>query len=84
MPVFKYLKKVVKEKGAGYLPLLDPDRLEPDKLIRMAVQLEKAGVDALLMGSSLLLTATMDTILKRMKEEISIPVIIFPGNFSGG
>lgn len=82
MSVYSYLKKVVKEKGAGYLPLLDPDRLDDRKLIRMAVHLEEAGVDALLMGSSLLLSATMDNILQDIKKEINIPVLIFPGSLN--
>jgi phosphoglycerol geranylgeranyltransferase len=82
MSVYSYLKKVIREKGAGYLPLLDPDRLEAKKLIHMAVNLEAAGVDALLMGSSLLLSATMDRILQDIKKEINVPVIIFPGSLN--
>jgi len=80
--VYDYLMNVAREKGAGYLPLLDPDRLDGKKLVRMAVDLENAGVDALLIGSSLLLSVSMDRILQDMKREVSLPVIIFPGSLN--
>jgi phosphoglycerol geranylgeranyltransferase len=82
MSVYEYLIRVMKEKRAGYLPLLDPDRLDGKRLVQMAVHLENAGVDALLIGSSLLLSATMDTIIQDIKREIRIPVIIFPGSLN--
>ena len=82
MSIYEYLKGILNKKGAGYLPLLDPDRLDGEKLVRMAVHLQEAGVDALLMGSSLLLSATMDGIIQDIKREISIPVIIFPGSLN--
>ncbi|UCE20131.1 MAG: geranylgeranylglyceryl/heptaprenylglyceryl phosphate synthase [Gemmatimonadota bacterium] len=82
MSVYQYLMGVVAEKGAGYLPLLDPDRLEGTRLVRMAVHLENVGVDALLIGSSLLLSPSIDSIIKDMKQEIKIPVIIFPGSLN--
>ena len=82
MSVYQYLTGVIEEKGAGYLPLLDPDRLDGKKLVQMAVHLESAGVDALLIGSSLLLSPTIDTIIRDIKQEIKIPVIIFPGSLN--
>lgn len=82
MSVYKYLIEAVEKKGAGYLPLLDPDRLDGEKLVQMAVQLETAGVDGLLIGSSLLLSATIDKIIQDIKREITIPVIIFPGSLN--
>ena len=82
MSIYQYLMDVVEEKGAGYLPLLDPDRLDGKKLVQMATHLEAAGVDALLIGSSLLLSPTIDTIIQDIKREIKIPVIIFPGSLN--
>ena len=82
MSVYEYFLEVVTEKGAGYLPLLDPDRLDGKRLVQMAIHLEDAGVDALLIGSSLLLSATMDTIIQDIKKEIKIPAVIFPGSLN--
>ena len=82
MSIYQYLMDVAEEKGAGYLPLLDPDRLDGKKLVQMAIHLEAAGVDALLIGSSLLLSPTIDTIIQDIKREIKIPVIIFPGSLN--
>ncbi|MFQ6091219.1 MAG: geranylgeranylglyceryl/heptaprenylglyceryl phosphate synthase [bacterium] len=82
MSVHEYLMGVLKEKGAGYLPLLDPDRLDGKKLVQIAAHLEAAGVDALMIGSSLLLSATIDGIIQDLKREISIPVIVFPGSLN--
>jgi len=82
MSVYEYLVGVLREKGAGYLPLLDPDRLDGKRLVQMAARLEASGVDALMVGSSLLLSATMDGIIRAIKEEVSLPVIVFPGSLN--
>ena len=80
--VYPYLEKVCKEKGAGILVLLDPDKLDIDGIVRFSKCCESSGVDALLIGSSFLFSTTFNESIKAVKEHVSLPLIIFPGNSS--
>lgn len=80
MKVYDRLLDIVKEKGAGYLVLLDPDQENMEKLSSRAKYLEECGVDGILVGGSLLLSNHFDQCIKILKQSVSLPVIIFPGN----
>ncbi|MDD1748382.1 MAG: geranylgeranylglyceryl/heptaprenylglyceryl phosphate synthase [Methanothrix sp.] len=80
MKVYQRLLKVTKEKKAGFLVLLDPDRLSPKEISDLAFRAEKGGADGILVGSSLLLSTHFDEAIKKIKEKVRLPVIIFPGN----
>jgi len=80
--VYTYLQRVVKERGAGFLPILDPDRLAPPEAAEAAAKMENAGADALLIGTSLMLAVTFEETIQRIKEKTDIPLVIFPGSSS--
>ncbi|MBT5876804.1 MAG: geranylgeranylglyceryl/heptaprenylglyceryl phosphate synthase [Candidatus Latescibacteria bacterium] len=80
MSVFEHLLAVQQAQGAGYLALLDPDKLDRAALVRRAVQCAENGVDALLIGSSLLFSSDLDKAVGQVKEAVDIPVILFPGD----
>ena len=80
MSVYQKLLKVRDEKGAGFFVLLDPDRMSVSEIVELAQKSEKGGADAFLVGSSLLLSTRFDEAVKEIKANVSIPVIIFPGN----
>lgn len=77
--VYTYLLDIARQKGSGYLALLDPDRLKIHQLVHLAVRCAEGGVDALLVGSSLLLSVTFDEVVAAIKKKVNLPVIIFPG-----
>ena len=79
MSTFEYLMRVKREKGAGYLLLLDPDRLDRKTLAEDVRCLGANGVDAILVGSSFLLSNDFDQVVGQIKKEAKMPVIIFPG-----
>lgn len=68
------------ERGAGFWVLIDPDRNTPEQAGERAVRAQEAGADAILVGSSLLLTDHFDPTVVAIKNAVSIPVVIFPGN----
>lgn len=80
MTVYQRLNDVVKKRGAGYLVLLDPDKWSPEELVSLAELCDANGVDALLVGGSILFSVQLDELIKAVKEVISIPIILFPGN----
>jgi len=77
--VFDYLLKVKKQKGAGYLVLIDPDKQDIESASTFASQSAEADVDAFLVGSSLLMSDRLDPVVQSVKQVSGLPVIISPG-----
>ncbi|HUT63071.1 MAG TPA: geranylgeranylglyceryl/heptaprenylglyceryl phosphate synthase [Anaerolineae bacterium] len=77
--VYQYLMDVKERRGAGFLVLMDPDRFSCEKIVEDAVQCFEAGVDALLMGTSLMMGNGFAEYVEATHEAVDIPVIIFPG-----
>ncbi len=82
MTVYQKLLDIKKEKGCGFLVLLDPDRESAENIAAYAARCEKAGVDAFLFGSSLMMENHFEDTLIAVKKAVSIPLIIFPGSSS--
>ena len=82
MTVYETLLEIAERRGAGFLVLLDPDRLHEDQLASLAEQCIQSEVDALLVGSSLLLSLRFQQALKEIKAQVDLPLIIFPGNMA--
>jgi len=80
MPLFERLLEIKEEKGAGFFLLLDPDRVDGKRLIRMAEAAAVSGVDAILAGSSFVAGHDFDRRMETLKRASELPVIIFPGN----
>ena len=79
MSVLQYLQRIRAEKGAGYLALLDPDKLPGGLLVETAVRCAENGADALLVGSSLMLAPGFDEAVRQVRAHVSVPVLLFPG-----
>jgi len=80
MKVFDSLLKILKEKGAGYFVLIDPDKLATEKIPGFMKKAQTAGVDAVLIGGSILISGEFDQFVGIVKENSNgIPVILFPG-----
>jgi phosphoglycerol geranylgeranyltransferase len=77
--VFDQLLKVKKQKKAGYLVLIDPDKQSIDDATTLAAHCQDYGVDALLVGGSLLFAHQFDVVIQAIKAECNLPIIIFPG-----
>lgn len=82
MTVYETLQEVRQRRGAGFLVLLDPDRLETEQLTNLGERCAQSDVDALLVGSSLLLSLRFQEVLEKIKERVELPLIIFPGNMA--
>ncbi|MFQ6116288.1 MAG: geranylgeranylglyceryl/heptaprenylglyceryl phosphate synthase [bacterium] len=80
MTVYEKLLQIKRDKGAGYLVLIDPDRLATEEILRRVGLMAELGVDALLIGGSLLFTSDFNALVKGVKEKAKVPTIIFPGS----
>ena len=72
-----------KEKGKkSFAVLIDPDKVDHEKLellIRLSL---KAKVDYFLVGGSLVISSYLDECIQFIKRNCSIPVLLFPGSSS--
>ncbi|MCK4235226.1 geranylgeranylglyceryl/heptaprenylglyceryl phosphate synthase [candidate division WOR-3 bacterium] len=79
MKVFDYLMKVRKERGAGYLPLIDPEKASDLSFEAILNELRTTDVDGILVGGSTLSSVDLNGVIKKIKTATDKPVIIFPG-----
>lgn len=79
MNIYNHLLKTIEKKGAAYLILLDPDKLNSDKFESFIKKCNEADVDGFLIGGSLMLNGDFDGFIKKVKQSTKLPVIIFPG-----
>lgn len=77
--VYEHLLQVRQEKGAGFVVLIDPDKLPADRTDRFVDRCVEAGVDALFIGGSLIHAGEVSACVDRVKASSPLPVIGFPG-----
>jgi phosphoglycerol geranylgeranyltransferase len=81
---WKTLLGVLDQKGIVHLTLIDPDphKQTPKDAAHIAKLAEQAGSNGIMVGGSTAF-GIIDETLKLIKQEVKIPVILFPGNISG-
>ncbi len=78
---FEKLRQIITSHGAGFVLLLDPDRLPLDKIPDTISQARENGVDVFFVGGTLLLSKNFDPFVKQVKASAGdAPVILFPGS----
>lgn len=83
-PVYNFLLQTINTKGAGFLSLIDPDNQTEAQAVKTAQMCEKQGADAILVGGSIMLEDNFAEVINKIKNTVSMPVIIFPGIFNLG
>ncbi len=79
-----YLIDKIKKRGVIHLTLIDPIKVDEGTAVSMAKTAEKSGSTAVMIGGSIgVEQSSLDRIIKSMKKEVEIPVILFPGSVSG-
>ncbi len=79
MQTYTKLLEIREKRGAGYIVLIDPDKLSLNDSIELARRAEQEDADVIFIGGSLLSTPIFDELVKQIKAVVTIPVIIFPG-----
>lgn len=78
--VYNYLLSVLQEKKKGFLFLLDPDRVTPSDIKSIIEEINRSGVDAILLGTSMLFNFDLNRVAREIKKYSKVPVILFPGS----
>jgi phosphoglycerol geranylgeranyltransferase len=69
-----------KKRGAkSFAVLIDPDKVDAQKIDELTELTISAKVDYLLVGGSLVISNHLDEVVQLIKKNCSIPVILFPG-----
>lgn len=83
LKVHEYLNSKAKQ-GILHFTLIDPDKTTPEQAAKHAKIMEEHGTDAILIGGSTGVTETrLDSTILKIKNEVNIPIILFPGNITG-
>jgi phosphoglycerol geranylgeranyltransferase len=79
--ILEALRQQIAKGRKQYWILLDPDDFSLSEAARIAKAAEGTGcVDAVLVGGSLLQSNVFDTFVESVRREVSVPVILFPGD----
>jgi putative glycerol-1-phosphate prenyltransferase len=81
MQILKTLESRSRERKKSIAVLVDPDKVDnPDQLNPLLRLANENCVDFFFVGGSLVTTTNMGEVIKHIKENVSIPVVIFPGS----
>jgi len=79
-----HIKAGIEERGAIHMTLLDPQKIGPMRCAEIASEAEKGGTYAIMVGGSTLASKNdLDDGVKRIKDLVEIPVILFPNDIAG-
>ncbi|KMQ52061.1 (S)-3-O-geranylgeranylglyceryl phosphate synthase [Chitinispirillum alkaliphilum] len=83
MKIGSFLQSVLgkcSENKRMYWVLLDPDDFTIEEAKEVSSEAQRNGVDAILVGGSLLHSNHFDLFIQTLKQSVNIPVVIFPGD----
>ena len=81
--IYQKILKLIDERGGLTFMQLDPPRYTPEQVAKLARAADENGLDAFAVGGSVGAQGEiLDSTVKAIKENCSLPVILFPGNIA--
>ncbi|MFH1364425.1 MAG: geranylgeranylglyceryl/heptaprenylglyceryl phosphate synthase, partial [Candidatus Aenigmatarchaeota archaeon] len=75
-----YINNIIDSGKGVFMPLIDPGEQGPEEALEMAKIMEEGGADLILLGGSTdLKTNIVSDTAKLIKENVKIPIHLFPG-----
>ena len=78
--IYKQITEARQKGKKSFAVLVDPDKIMPGQIGELCKLANAAGVDYFFIGGSLVVTNHLDTVVKAVKAESDIPIVLFPGN----
>src|SRR5688500_12062890 len=78
--ILSILNEKKKSRKKSLALLIDPDKTENDSLLDVIDKSEKAKVDFFFIGGSLITNGNLESCIRDIKKNSSIPVVLFPGS----
>ena len=77
-----YINETLERKGAMLFSLIDPiDYKDGGAAVKTATETVRGGADLVLLGGSIgVQGGILDRVARAIKDEIDVPLVIFPGN----
>ena len=81
MSILEVLKQRRSEGKKSIAVLIDPDKIDETSKLHQLINLASENcVDFFFVGGSLVTTTNLSEVVKYIKENVTIPVVLFPGN----
>lgn len=81
MSVLNSLREKHRQGKKAIAVLIDPDKVDdPGKLTQLINLASENCIDFFFVGGSLITTANLSDVVRKIKENVTIPVVLFPGN----
>ncbi len=81
MSILSTLQHRHKQRKKSIAVLVDPDKTEDSSRLLHLINLASENcVDYFFVGGSLVTSANLSSVVKQIKENVTIPVVLFPGN----
>ena len=79
--IYKTLYERFQQGKKSIAVLVDPDKVEdPSRLLHLINLASENCVDFFFVGGSLITSTNLSDVVKLIKENVSLPVVLFPGN----
>ncbi|THD30297.1 geranylgeranylglyceryl/heptaprenylglyceryl phosphate synthase [uncultured Flavobacterium sp.] len=78
--IYNEILQSKKEKKKLLAILLDPDKISKDSLQSIIPKINQSSATHIFIGGSLVITNTIDGIIRELKQKTALPVLLFPGN----
>ncbi|HIH61681.1 MAG TPA: geranylgeranylglyceryl/heptaprenylglyceryl phosphate synthase [Methanobacteriales archaeon] len=82
MKVEDYFNNILRERKM-HLTLIDPEEQTSQEALKMATMAIDGGSDGIMLGGSTTNGIELESTAKTLKENLDVPIILFPGNISG-
>jgi phosphoglycerol geranylgeranyltransferase len=81
MNILESIKSTSRQGKKSIAILIDPDKVEDPAQLNHLLRLASENcVDFIFVGGSLVTTTNLSAVVKEIKENVSIPVVLFPGS----
>ena len=80
MNIYKKITVNRKANKKSFALLIDPDKQNKNQLLSIIEKANDANTDYFFVGGSLLTNDSLDLCLNTLKENSTIPIVLFPGN----
>ncbi|MAX06140.1 MAG: geranylgeranylglyceryl/heptaprenylglyceryl phosphate synthase, partial [Flavobacteriales bacterium] len=80
MNIYKKITANRKVNKKSFALLIDPDKQNKNQLLSIIEKANDANTDYFFVGGSLLTNDSLDLCLNTLKENSTIPIVLFPGN----
>jgi phosphoglycerol geranylgeranyltransferase len=82
MSILKTLRERHRDGKKSIAVLVDPDKVEDPSRLQLLTNLATENcVDFFFVGGSLITTSNLGQVVKQIKDNVTIPIILFPGNY---